>query len=116
MLNNIYVYKLKLDEDWTKGAFGQTISGSNQHFYEVLLNNKWSQYILDSINIGQIPQFVIPWTRTNGTSGYVVINQYNIGQNTNNNINMQIWFYVPSYAGVKPLIDGTTEIRMIIRP
>ena len=110
MLDNIYTYKLKLNEDWTKGPFGQTIAGSNHHFYEVLIDNKWSQYILDSINIGQISKFVIPWTRTYGTTGYT------IGENTSNRVNMQIWFYVPSYAGVKPFIDGATEIRMIIRP
>ena len=115
MLDNLYTFKLIRDTDWTPGAFGQTIAGSNHHFYEVLLNNKWSQYILDSINIGQIPKFVIPWTRSNGTRGYVVIDTYNIGENLSR-ANFQLWFYVPSYAGVKPLIDGATEIRMIIRP
>lgn len=116
MLDNIYVYKLIRGTDWQpSGSFGVTISGTNHHFYDVLLDNKWSQYILDSINIGQIPKFVIPWTRTNGTTGFTVIDTYTIGENTSR-LNMQLWFYIPSYTGVKPLLDATTEIRMIIRP
>lgn len=116
MLDNIYAYKLIRGTDWQPGgAFGQTITGSNQHFYEVLLDNKWGQYILDCINIGQIPKFVIPWTRANGTIGFTVIDMYTIGENLSR-ANLQLWFYIPSYSGVKPLIDNANEIRMIIRP